>query len=187
MPDSRERRAAPGPLIRQKVRTERKEGRDAAAGRTCRAGRVLLRASDSDDSADVRPDSGQAHQLGRAAVTRGSLCFDPAGLGAVEVVHRVGSEVTPVVAAWPSGLGRLAHRHAPADLDMVPAHLRYEEGLWGSRSRPKPLTCSDRQHLHDRHRVATAALPDLQPATELADTAPPRTVIQGHRATRPTP
>src|SRR3954447_7481200 len=41
--------------------------------------------------------------------------------------------------------------------------------------------------MHDRHRVATPALPDLQPATELADTAPPRTVIRGHRAPRPAP
>src|SRR5215213_9590089 len=41
--------------------------------------------------------------------------------------------------------------------------------------------------MHDRHRVATPALSDLQPATELADTAPPRTVIQGHRAPRPPP
>ena len=41
--------------------------------------------------------------------------------------------------------------------------------------------------MHDRRRVATPALPDLQPATELADTAPPRTVVQGHRAPRPPP
>src|SRR5215213_2255661 len=41
--------------------------------------------------------------------------------------------------------------------------------------------------MHDRHRVATPALPDLQPATELADTAPPHTVIQEHRAPRPPP
>src|SRR5215207_6964658 len=41
--------------------------------------------------------------------------------------------------------------------------------------------------MHDRRRVATPALPDLQPATELADTAPPRAVVQGHRAPRPAP
>ena len=41
--------------------------------------------------------------------------------------------------------------------------------------------------MHDRGRVSTAALPDLQPATELADTAPPRTVVQGHRTPCPTP
>src|SRR5215208_5298267 len=39
--------------------------------------------------------------------------------------------------------------------------------------------------MHDRGRVSTAALPDLQPATELADTAHPRTVVQGHRDPRP--
>jgi hypothetical protein len=41
--------------------------------------------------------------------------------------------------------------------------------------------------MHDRGRVSTAALPDLQPATELGDTAPPRLGIQGHRAPRPAP
>src|SRR4051812_33746597 len=40
---------------------------------------------------------------------------------------------------------------------------------------------------HDRSRVATVALPDLQPATELADTDPPRIVVQGRRAPRPPP
>src|SRR5215213_8572439 len=40
---------------------------------------------------------------------------------------------------------------------------------------------------HDRGRVATLALSDLQPATELADTAPRRILIQGHRAARPAP
>src|SRR6187551_2635847 len=40
---------------------------------------------------------------------------------------------------------------------------------------------------HDRSRVATVAVPDLQPATELADTAPPRIDVQGRRAPRPPP
>jgi hypothetical protein len=34
---------------------------------------------------------------------------------------------------------------------------------------------------HDRGRVSTAALPDLQPASELADTAPPRTASRTAR------
>ena len=40
---------------------------------------------------------------------------------------------------------------------------------------------------HDHRRVATPALPDLQPATDLADTAPPRIIVQGHRTPRPAP
>jgi hypothetical protein len=40
---------------------------------------------------------------------------------------------------------------------------------------------------HDRRSVATPALPDLQPAIELADAAPPRIVVQGRRAPCPAP
>jgi IS5 family transposase len=62
--------------------------------------------------------------------------------------------------------------------------------LWGSKSQPEPLTCGDRRNIptmHDHGRVASTALPDLQSATELADTAPPRIIVQGHRAPRPPP
>src|SRR4051812_11413305 len=40
---------------------------------------------------------------------------------------------------------------------------------------------------HDRRSVATPALPDPQPAIELADAAPPRIVVQGRRAPCPAP
>jgi hypothetical protein len=41
--------------------------------------------------------------------------------------------------------------------------------------------------MHDHRRVASTALPDLQPTTELADTAPPRLIVQAHRTPRPPP
>jgi hypothetical protein len=56
-------------------------------------------------------------------------------------------------------------------------------GVWGSTSRPDVVTCRDRQPC----MIADVSLPDLQPAAELADTAPLRTVVQGHRAPRPAP
>jgi three-Cys-motif partner protein len=60
----------------------------------------------------------------------------------------------------------------------------------GLEVQPEPLTCGDRRNIptmHDHGRVASTALPDLQSATELADTAPPRIIVQGHRAPRPPP
>jgi hypothetical protein len=60
--------------------------------------------------------------------------------------------------------------------------------LWGSRSRPEIVTCGDRRSpaaRHDHGRVASSALPDLRPASRLADTARPRIVVQSHRTSRP--
>ena len=55
---------------------------------------------------------------------------------------------------------------------------------------PQVVTCGDRRYptaRHDHGRVASPALPDLQPAPQLADAARPRNLVQGHRAARAAP
>jgi hypothetical protein len=67
---------------------------------------------------------------------------------------------------------------------------RMPGSLWGSRTQAELLTCGDRQLTaagHDHGRVATPALPDLQSASRLSDTARASIGIQGLRAARPTP
>jgi hypothetical protein len=62
--------------------------------------------------------------------------------------------------------------------------------VWGSRSRPEVVTCGDRRYptaRHDHGRVASPALPDLRPASQLADPAWPHNLVQGHRAARAAP
>ena len=61
-------------------------------------------------------------------------------------------------------------RYGLSDRDVEDLLAERGVTVWGSRSRPESCDLQRLAALHDRHRVATAALPDLQPATELADT-----------------
>jgi hypothetical protein len=73
----------------------------------------------------------------------------------------------------------LARTSSSKDVELLV--LRHEV-VWGSRSRPEAVTCSDGHFTlrHDHGRVAPPALPDPHWATQLADTARPRIVVEGH-------
>ena len=74
-----------------------------------------------------------------------------------------------------SWLALLARSDSAKDVEILV--LRH---VWGSRSRPEPVTCGDRvpSDEHDHGCVATLRLPDLRPAPQLADAARPRNLVQ---------
>jgi hypothetical protein len=121
----------------------------------------------------------------------------PAQAAPLAVTSRRGCDSWRSSADPQGSLSRLASRSsvrvrsgaAKGDSRLAALPLTSERRLWGSRSRPELLACSDRvpSNGHDHGCVATSRLPDLRPAHPLAVAARPYIVVQRHRAARPAP
>jgi hypothetical protein len=106
------------------------------------------------------------------------------------VMHTSYLSDAELAAAHP-GADRRHHRHRRAGAALGGPRRPAVRAARGTPVGFQKSTCvCDLQRsaaMHDRRRVSTAALPDLQPTPELGDTAPPRLVVQGHRTARPPP